>query len=67
MSAAEAARIFSLPDVVTITITQRTEAGSAAEVRATSSAGRTATLSRTQTIRNAFGLKSAHITSVVGH
>ncbi|MCL2786959.1 MAG: SpoIID/LytB domain-containing protein [Micrococcales bacterium] len=64
LKAADVAKAFGLPDVASVKIASRTAGGNAAKLTATSSDGRTASISRAEKIRAAFGLKSAHLSSV---
>ncbi|MDR1118891.1 MAG: SpoIID/LytB domain-containing protein, partial [Bifidobacteriaceae bacterium] len=52
--------VFGLADVASVAITARTKGGSAKTIVGTSAAGATKTISGAETIRGAFGLKSAH-------
>jgi SpoIID/LytB domain protein len=62
---AQVAAIFGLPDVTSITITTRTAGGSAKAITAKASNGTSKVINGAETIRNAFGLKSAHF-SITG-
>ncbi|MDR2347009.1 MAG: SpoIID/LytB domain-containing protein, partial [Bifidobacteriaceae bacterium] len=57
--------IFGLSDVASVTITATTRGGSAKTIVAKSAAGATKTISGAETIRGAFGLRSAHF-KIVG-
>ncbi|MDR2254012.1 MAG: SpoIID/LytB domain-containing protein, partial [Bifidobacteriaceae bacterium] len=52
--------IFGLADVASVTITATTGGGSAKTIVAKSSSGTSKTISGAETIRSAFGVKSAH-------
>ncbi|MDR1394163.1 MAG: SpoIID/LytB domain-containing protein [Bifidobacteriaceae bacterium] len=54
--------IFGLADVASVTITATTQGGSAKTIVARSSGGATKTISGAETIRGAFGTRSAHFT-----
>ncbi|MDR1633445.1 MAG: SpoIID/LytB domain-containing protein [Bifidobacteriaceae bacterium] len=57
---AEMKAIFGLTDVASVTITAKTGGGSAKTITARTAGGATKTISGAETIRSAFGLKSAH-------
>lgn len=59
---AEMKAIFGLPDVASVAITAKTGGGSAKTIVAKATNGSAKTITGAETIRNAFGLKSAHFT-----
>ncbi|MDR2373754.1 MAG: SpoIID/LytB domain-containing protein [Bifidobacteriaceae bacterium] len=64
-TASEVKAIFGLTDVASVTVASRTAGGSAKTITAQASNGTTKTISGAETIRSAFGLKSAHF-SITG-